>query len=246
MQFSQLADLYEQLDSTTKKLEKRDILSDFYRKCPENELYRAVLLSMATVFPRGEQELGIASGMIKRVIQRVTGANDREVVEKFKTTGDLGLAVEKLIEKRKQRALAKRDLTIDHVFDNLRRLPGITGEGSQDKKISLIAELLSAASPKEARYIVRTALGQMRIGVAGGIVRDAIAKAFDKDPKEIEKIHDIVGDFGRVAEQAKKGKLKAEIEVGLPLRVMLADRSDRKSTRLNSSHSAKSRMPSSA
>ena len=224
MKFLQLADLYERLDSTTKKLEKRDILADFYRKCPEDKLYKAVLLSMATVFPRGEQELGIAVGMIKRVVERVTGASSADVVEKFKTTGDLGLAAEKLIEKRKQIPLAKRELTIDHVFDNLRKLPSITGSGSQDKKIALIAELLSSATPREARYIVRTALGQMRIGVAAGIVRDAIARAFEKDPKEIEKIHDVVGDFGRVAEMAKNGKLKAEIAVGTPLRVMLADR----------------------
>ncbi|MBS3051352.1 MAG: ATP-dependent DNA ligase [Candidatus Aenigmarchaeota archaeon] len=128
------------------------------------------------------------------------------------------------MEKRKQVALAKRELTTDQVFDNLRKLPSIAGQGSQDKKIGLIAELLSAASPKEARYIVRTALGQMRIGVAAGIVRDAIAKAFDKEPKEIERIYDILGDFGKVAEMAKRGKLKAEIIVGIPLRVMLADR----------------------
>ena len=224
MKFSQLAELYEQLDSTTKKLEKRDILAEFYKKCADTELYKAVVLSMGTVFPRGEQELGIAVGMIKKVIERVTGASNSEVVEKFKTTGDLGLAAEKLMEKRKQDSLARRELTIDHVFDNLRKLPTITGQGSQDKKIGLIAELLSAAGPKEARYIVRTALGQMRIGVAAGIVRDAIAKAFNQDAKEIDRIHDILGDFGKVAEQAKKGKLKANIEVGLPLRVMLADR----------------------
>ncbi len=226
MKFSQLTDLYERLDATTKKLEKRDILADFYKRCGEEDLYKAVMLSMGTVFPRGGEELGIATGMIKRVVQKVTGSAEKEVVEQFKKTGDLGLAVEKLIEKRKQQPLAKRDLTLSHVFDNLRKLPEISGEGSQDRKISQIAGLLSAASPKEARYIVRTALGQMRIGVATGIVRDALAKAFEKDAKEIEKIHDVVGDYGKVAVMAKKGKLKVKIEVGRPLRVMLADRAE--------------------
>jgi len=224
MLFAKLAELYEQLDATTKKLEKRDILADFYKRCADADLYRAVVLSMGTVFPRGEEELGIASGMIKKVVERVSGASEKDVMEKFKATGDLGLAVEKLMERRKQKSLAKKELTIDHVFDNLQRLPGITGSGSQDQKISLIAELLSSASPKEARYIVRTALGQMRIGVAAGIVRDAIAKAFDQNPKGLEKIYDVLGDYGRVAEQAKKGKLKAKIQVGQPIRVMLADR----------------------
>lgn len=224
MKFLQLAELYEQLDSTTKKLEKRDILAGFYKKCGD-DLYKAVLLSMATVFPRGDQELGIAVGMIKRVIQKVTGSAEKEVVDQFKKTGDLGLAAEKLIEKRKQRSLAKRELTVDYVFDNLRKLPEITGEGSQDKKIALIAELLSAAAPIEARYIVRTAIGQMRIGVAAGIVRDAIARAFDKPAAEIEHMYNMIGDYGHVAERAKKGKLKVEIEMFRPITVMLADRS---------------------
>ena len=57
MKFLQLAELYERLDATTKKLEKRDILADFYKRCNEDQLYKAVLLSMATVFPRGDQEL---------------------------------------------------------------------------------------------------------------------------------------------------------------------------------------------
>ncbi len=224
MKFSQLADLYERLDATTKKLEKRDILAGFYGKCPDDQLYRAVVLSMGGVFPRGGEELGIASGMIKRVIQKAMGASEKEVVEQFKKTGDLGLAAEKLMEKRKQKTLSKRELTIDRVFDNLRKLPGITGEGSQEKKIALIAELLSAASPKEARYIVRTALGQMRIGVAGGIVRDAIAKAFDNDPKEVEHVYNVTGDYGHVAENVKKGKIKADVELFRPINVMLAER----------------------
>ena len=97
MDFLKLAELYERLDSTTKKLEKRDILAEFYRQCPENQLYMAVVLSMGTVFPRGKEELGVATGMVKRVIQKVTGATEKDVVEKFKTTGDLCLAAENLI-----------------------------------------------------------------------------------------------------------------------------------------------------
>jgi len=64
----------------------------------------------------------------------------------------------------------------------------------------------------------------MRVGVAAGLVRDAIAKAFDRNANEIEKTFDIVGDYGRVAQLAKKGVLKAKIVVGSPIRVMLADR----------------------
>ncbi|MEM7819686.1 MAG: ATP-dependent DNA ligase [Candidatus Aenigmatarchaeota archaeon] len=224
MKYIELAELYEKLEKTTKKLEKRDILADFYKKCPVEKLYKVVLLSMGVVFPAGELELGIASEMMKRIIIKTCGISEHELTKKFKETGDLGSTAEFFIKNKRQKTLAKKELTIDIVFDNLRKLPEITGKGSQDKKMELVSELLSCATPKEARYIVRTTLGEMRIGVAAGVVRDAIAKAFDRDVKEIEKSFDVIGDFGRVAEMAKKGKIKIEIQVGRPVRVMLAER----------------------
>jgi len=223
MRYSQLADIYEQLEETRKKLQKRDILAEFYKSCPTEQLSKVVLLSMGIVVT-GEQELGIANEMMRRIVSRTYGFSETDVVKKFKETGDLGLTAEYFSSHRKQKTLAKKELTVDHVFENLEKLPGIIGTGSQDKKVSLVAELLSNASGKEARYIVRTVLGDMRIGVAHGIVRDAIAKAFGKDAKDIEHLYNVLNDFGRVAEYAKKGKMKAEIAPGLPVRVMLADR----------------------
>ena len=222
MLYQILADYYERLEATSKKLEKRDILAELYRKSGE-DLAKVVLLSSGTVFPVGEP-LGIAREMMRRIITKTYGAPEGDVIKKFKKTGDLGLAAEFFAEHRKQRLLGKKELTIKHVFENLRRLPEITGAGSQERKIALVSELLSHSSPKEARYIVRTILGDMRIGVAAGIVRDAIAKTFDKNAKEIEHVYDVLGDYGRVAEMARKGMLKAEIQLGNPIRVMLAGR----------------------
>jgi len=224
MRFKELAELYKSLESTTKKLEKTDMLADFYKKCPAEKLYKSVVLSMGTVFPRGEQELGIAAELMKRIISRVTGASEKDVVNTFKNTGDLGMAAERLLGERRQRVLGRKELTIDLVFDNLRKLPDISGSGSQEKKVSLVAELLSASTPEEAKYIVRITLGQMRIGVAAGLVRDAIAKAFNQDKTKIEYMYNLTGDYGHVAEQVRKGKLKAEIELGRPIHVMLAER----------------------
>lgn len=225
MRFIELVDLYKNLESTTKKLEKTRILADFYRKCSEGELYTAVVLSMGQVFPKGDAELGIALGMIKRIIAKVTGNSDKEIVNAFRETGDLGLTAEKLMKRRKQKTFAKGDLTIAHVYENLRKLPELTGKGSQEQRIDLIAELLSNAAPDEALYIVRISLGQMRTGVAHGLVRDAIAKAFDKNAKVIEHSFHMSGDYGQVAEQAKKGVMESDIQMSRPITVMLAERS---------------------
>lgn len=224
MRYAVIVDAYKHLEATPKKLEKADILAGFYKECSGKDLYKAVLLSAGQVFPAGEQDLGVASELIKRIISKVTGASGDEVVDSFKQTGDLGLAAERLLARRKQRSLGKKELTIGLVFDNLRKLPSLTGAGSVEKKISLVSELLSSGQPEEAKYIVRTTLGQMRIGVAAGIVRDAIARAFDCGPKDIESMHNFISDYGTVAERAKAGKTKAEIILFKPMSLMLAER----------------------
>ncbi len=222
MKYIELAQLYGRLEGTAKKLEKRDILAEFYKRC--DDLEKVVLMSSGIVSTT--EELGIAREMIKKVVMKAYGVEEKEMTKKFKETGDLGKVAEFFAANKKQMTLASKELSIEKVFENLNELPKITGQGSQERKQQLVIELLTAAKPLEARYVIRTILGDMRIGVAAGIVRDAIAMAFGKEPKEIEKIYDIVGDFGKVADMAKKGRLKAEIRVGSPIRVMLADRGE--------------------
>ena len=170
-------------------------------------------------------EFGIANQMMVGVIKKAYGINESDVIKKFKDTGDLGKTAEYFDSHRKQVALSSKNLVVTDVYSHLQKLPNITGAGSVERKISVVTELLSNASPKEARYLVRTVLGDMRVGVAVGIVRDAISKAFSQDVKGVERAYDFIGDYGLVAEQAAKGNLKAEIKVGRPVRVMLAERS---------------------
>ncbi|MCD6381789.1 MAG: ATP-dependent DNA ligase [Candidatus Aenigmarchaeota archaeon] len=224
MLYKELVEIYENLEKTTKKLEKRDILAQLYKKCSNKDLYPVVLLSMGDVYPVSELELGIATELMKKIIADTFGIPTSHVEELFKGYGDLGSVAETLSKKKKQTTLLRKELTVERVFENLRELPKITGEKSQERKASLIKELLLHAEPREAKYIVRTILGELRIGVAEGIIRDAIAKAFNKDPKKVEEVFDVIGDYGKVAEMTRKGELKAEIKPGMPIRVMLAER----------------------
>lgn len=224
MRYIKLVEVYKRLEATSKKLEKRDILAELYKSCDEKDLYPVVLLSMGEVYPTGELELGIATELMKRIIAETFGISQSEVEEKFKEFGDLGSAAEEFAKRKKQLTLLKKELTVEMVFEDLRELPLITGEKSQERKANIVKELLLHAEPEEAKYIVRTILGELRIGVAEGIVRDAIAKAFEKDPKQVEEVFDVLGDYGKVAELARKGELKAEIKPGMPIRVMLAER----------------------
>lgn len=235
MEYSALAETYESLEKVSSKLKKAEILADFLSKISSKELEKVVLLVLGTVFPGYSQmELGIADKMIIKSIAKATGFKDSDVVEKFKKAGDLGSVAEECLKSRKQSTLAKKKLTIDFVFTEMQKLAEVSGSGSQEKKLNLIAEMIVSAKPKEARYIVRTILGNLRVGVSDGIIRDSIVRSFlgNEEKKEAKDAVDyalnVVADFGEVARIAKErgisGLKKVEIEIGKPIQVMLAEK----------------------
>ncbi len=221
MKYSEIVRVYDKLEHTTKKLEKRDILADFYKSVPPNEL------SLVVKFTLGFEDLGVANEFMKMTIAKSFGVRESDVVKKFKELGDLGKVTEFYSKHKRQTSLLKKELTLEKVYKNIKEFLSMSGKGSVGKKISIISELLSSASPMGAKYITRTLIGDMRIGVAEGIVRDAIAKAFDASVEDVENAYDMLTDYGEVARIAatNKSELKnAKIVLGRPLRVMLAER----------------------
>ena len=187
MKYSELVDVYSKLESTQSKLEKTKLLADLFEKTNEKDLGKIIFLSAGRVFPSySDQEIGIASKMMLKSIVKATGVSEKEVKKKFKNTGDLGLTASECISERTQQTLMSKTLTVDKVFENLREMAKIEGKRSQEKKMNLIAELFSSAKPEEALYITRTVLEELRIGVAEGLIRDAIVEAFLK-PKDIKE-----------------------------------------------------------
>jgi len=251
MQYSKLVGIYEELESTTKRLEHTYTISEFLKNVSVEELGTTILLLEGRIFPRwDEREIGMASKMMIKAIGVASGESNAGINSEWKKTGDLGTVSYNLIKKKKQSTLGSHELTVRKVLKNLRELATIEGQGSVDKKISLVAELLTSAKPNEAKYIVRTILNDMRIGVGEGSIRDAIVWAFfgkDLDVRYIkeennieiegrekynryvdalQRAYDITNDFGPVAEAAKKNGLKGlgklSMSIGVPLKVMLA------------------------
>ena len=251
MHYSKLVDMYEKLEATTKRLEHTYIISEFLKDVSLGDLGTTILLLEGRVFPRwDEREIGMASKMMLKAINVASGETKNKINSEWKKTGDLGTVSYNLIKKKKQSTLGSHELTIDKVLNNLRKLVTIEGQGSVDKKVSLVAELLTSAKPSEAKYIVRTILNDMRIGVGEGSIRDAIVWAFfgkelgikyNKEEKNIgledrekyneymdavQRAYDITNDFGTVTEAAKKHGLNGlgnlSMKVGVPLKAMLA------------------------
>lgn len=232
MRYLKLAELYESLSSTTKRLEKIDILSKFLKELPDSD--REVLyLILGDIYPEyNEKKIGISSQLAIKAISKATGINKEKVVHEWKLIGDLGKVAEKLTKNKKQSTLQSHVLTTEKVLDNLKKLPDLEGKGTIDKKIALITELLTSASPIEALYLVRTLMEDLRIGIKESTVRESMAKAFfEDDPESAKKIQDAIdksNDLASVFELARGGEIrelkKLKLEVGKPIKVMLAQK----------------------
>lgn len=230
MQYSEFVEVYDALFATTKRLEKETIIAKFLRELAEKDDEEWIYLLRGRVFPDyDEREFGVSGQLTIKAIAFAFGIKEEEIALRYRKIGDLGEIAEEFANKRKQKSLFTKKLTVAKVFENLQKLFDSQGKGAVKGKIDLIAELFGSASGKEAKYIVRTLQGQLRIGVADAIVRDAIAEAFFKDEKaemskKIEVAFDMLNDFAAVFKAAKKGKHaleKVEIEIGRPMNVML-------------------------
>lgn len=245
-----MVDLYAGLEATSKRLEKTYLVSNFLRQTDLDDLPRITLLLQGRLFPQhDESRLGVSTKTVVKALNKSLGISVEDIEREWKRTGDLGLTAENLTGKKKQSTLFQQKITVAKVFSNLHRLPEMEGAGTVGQKIGLISELLTSASPEEARYIVRTVLEDLRVGVGEGVMRDAIVWAFFDDSihinydaeekraepenrelynvyvEAVQEAYDILNDFSEVARIAKvsgiKGLRGIEIEVGKPLKVML-------------------------
>ena len=234
MNYEKIANVCEKIASTTKRLEKTEYLRQFLEDLPvdnKDSLY----LFMGEIYPEyDERKLGISEQLVIKVIGKTTGNETKKIIAEWKKIGDLGKVAEKLIESKKQISLESKTLLTKHVISELRKLPELVGNGTVDKKLAIIAGLLSAASPLEAKYITRLLLSDLRIGIQESTIRDSIAKAFFPDIENaqeiVQKALDKSNDVAEVFAIAKERKIKKlediQIKVGIPIRAMLAQKVD--------------------
>lgn len=231
MDYKKLAETCQKLETTSAYLEKNKIIAELLRETPPEKLEMVVPLLLGRVYPAYvSQETGIGLQQLKKAVGKSTGYSKNKINELMEKLGDLGNVAEELTKKKKQMTLADESLTVEKVFQNLRELPNIVGEGSVDRKNATVSELLTAASPEEAKFIVRTVLGDLRIGVAEGRIRDSIAKAYNVSSESVEHAYMLTTDYGKVAkaaaEKGEKGLSKLNLTVGHPVKPMLAQRSE--------------------
>ena len=130
---------------------------------------------------------------------------------------------------RSRRAAAS--LTVTAVVDTLHEIAAAEGQGSQGRKLDLLAGLLARATPLEARYLLRLVTKRLRLGIGTPTILDALAQVYTGSRAArpvLERAYNICCDLGRVAAALASGGLAAAGEIhvrpGNPVRAMLAQR----------------------
>jgi DNA ligase-1 len=230
MRFLELANSYEMIESTSSRISMTYYLADLFKKTPYEDIDKVAYLTEGRLYPNFVGiELGMAEKMALKALSLATGMSQDKVENEYKKKGDIGHVSENLLRTKSQMTLFKRELDIKDVYDGLDRIARTSGAGSSDTKIKILAGLLTDASPKEAKYIMRMVTGRMRLGVADMTIIDALSHAFAGGRKDdVEKIYNMTSDLGDIAKvlsiNGMEGLKEHHARVGRPIRMMLAQR----------------------
>ncbi len=177
------------------------------------------------VWPAGTPELGVGGTLVFEAACAVSEASPAELGALARRSGDLGTATGDAIAARRERDLAAgRPLPPGLALEDAARLgPTVVASATRAEKLEALRKTLAACTPLEARYLVRAVIGEMRVGARGGIVEDAIAKAFGRPLADVRTAAGLVLDAGELARLAHEDRLgEARIVLGRPVGFMLA------------------------
>jgi len=232
MKFSIISDAFQQMETTSKRLELTDILVKLIQEIPEDVIAKAIYLIQGKLRPNFEGvELGIAEKLVMRAMSKSSGIPLKKIEDNYNKGGDLGQTAENILQQKIQTTFASEVITLEKVYDTLFKISKLEGKGSQEMKMKYVSSMLNDATPQESKFILKILLGTLRLGIAENTVMDALAIAFTgkKENREIiENAYNVSSDLGKVAEVISTGGVeeieKFQIKLFSPIRPMLADR----------------------
>ncbi|MFX0034721.1 MAG: ATP-dependent DNA ligase [Candidatus Hermodarchaeota archaeon] len=247
MKFNKLADLFSELESTTKRLEMIDLLAKFFEEIKNTknfeDLDKVVYLLQGYLVPNIKKfpKMGLAEKMIIEALSVHSGIDGKRIKEVLVKEGDIGAAAELILaKKKKQKSLFDYNLSnektsisieISELYSELKRIALSEGSGSQDAKLGILRGLMRKCSPLETKYLLRIITSTLRVGVQSPTIIEGLALAFTgiKANKEfIERAYTLYPDLGEIAkilaEKSLEEVKKIDIQYGTPILSMLASR----------------------
>jgi DNA ligase-1 len=211
------AQLCESIAATSKKNEKVGLVADYLRATPADESAIAALFLCGRVFPRREERvLSIGFSILLRAVAKIANKNPTQLAPILRHHGDLGAGAEEIL----RRHTVRPSLTLPQVAQVYASLAQQRGPAA---KQALLEHTLQRLSSLEAKYFIKIATGELRIGLKESLVEEALAKAFDQTLPAVQRANMLLGDITDVLRCAAANQLSSvSLQLFRPISVMLA------------------------
>jgi DNA ligase-1 len=220
--YIEIAKTLEAVSREERRGDKAEVVASLLKSLPPEMLRPVVRLLSGRLWPPWEsREMGIGPETLGGVLEELSDQG-RTPEAKLADMGDLA---EMMVQKRSQQTLTPSAMDALQVYDALRQISAQKGRGSLFRKKSLLKGLFLNASPIEAKYITRTVLGRMMVGLGPSLMSAAIGVAFSADEALVKRAYSFLPDFGMVALNAFRGEIfEVELAPPNPVRLMLFGR----------------------
>lgn len=226
MKFKELSEYLSKLEKTSSRNEITKILSDLFKKAAASEIDKIVYLLSGQLAPNYIGiDFNIAEKTMTQIIAKAYEVSVDKVRNDFKKKGDLGNVAESFARAR------GKDLNVREVYQKMFEAAKEQGQGSVERKISKMAELLSELDPLSARFVSRIPTANLRLGFSDMTVLDALSVMLNGDKSArilLEAAFNVTADIGKIAQRVRKNGTRGLSEVkpipGTPIRPSLAER----------------------
>ena len=230
MRYEIVAEAYRDLERSSGRIVLIERLAELFRQTPDELVPTVALLCQGQIAPDfAGVELGMAERLAARAVAQAVGTTGEQVLAGAREVGDLGLTAEQLLQELDPERAATLEVGV--VFEGLHEIAQAEGEGSLGRKLGGMVGLLERATPLEARYLVRTVTGSLRLGIGTATILDALAEVHAGGRKArpvLERAYNICSDLSMVAATLVQGGVPAveaiQVRAGNPVRPMLAQR----------------------
>nr|XP_012224215.1 PREDICTED: LOW QUALITY PROTEIN: DNA ligase 1 [Linepithema humile] len=207
--YSAFARTLELIEETSARLKIVEILSNYFRSVivlSPSDLLPSMYLCLNQLAPAYEGiELGVADTNLMKAIAQCTGRTLAQIKADVQEVGDLGLVAEG--SRSNQRTMFQpAPLTVPNMYSKLKEIAQMTGHASVTKKLDKIQTLFVACRNTEARYLIRSLAGKLRIGLAEQSVLQALALACAMTPPEQEYPPEILNASKKMSNDRFKEK----------------------------------------
>lgn len=214
------AETAESIAATRRTSEKVAILAAYLATCSADELPLAAVFMAGRPFPeRDPRSTGLGWSAIARAAAAVAGADARSLGAHYDASSDLSQAVGDLLAEADHRSVGPPP-TLSEVGQAFAAMSAARGPAA---KSAVLEGILRRCDPFVARHLVKILSTELRIGLREGHLEAAVARAFGRDPAQVQWAVMLTGDIGRTAELARDDRLdEAELVLFRPLKSMLA------------------------